>query len=157
MPASPVAAATVTLANSNDPTEDKQVTVTASGTTTTQRSLWVFVEQGGTACEMTASQQQARGATRLVNDALVPLAVAAGMLYVGVVAWGVPSGRWRIGRYLGAIVPATLGAIWGWDLFRWGNYVVLPLLIFCIMAFSFLLQPEINRWLRRLPSCDVRR
>lgn len=92
----------------------------------------------------------------LVNDAMAPLAAAAGMLYVGVVAWGVPFGRWRVGRYVGATVPAALGAIWGWDLLRWGNLCVLPLLIFCVMALSFLLQPEINRWLRPLPNCDVR-
>jgi hypothetical protein len=89
---------------------------------------------------------------------LTALTVAAGLVFLSVVIWFVPSGRWPIVRWVGAIVPAALAAVSAWSLLRWGGLFSLAALAYGVGATSLLVHPELERWLRRkAPRASSRR
>ncbi len=55
--ATPAFGATAAVGFSSDPVEDRPVSITVTGTTEIGRSLWTYVERGGTACEPTTAGQ----------------------------------------------------------------------------------------------------
>ena len=89
--------ASASLAVAADPTEDKTVSLTASGTTEAARSIWVLWRSGTWACASTAYQESSNGGTTIVNGQ----AASAGSTYSIPTSFTPPeSGSYRLCAYV---------------------------------------------------------
>lgn len=104
-----------------------------------------------------AASQADTSAPEQRRHGLIGLGIALAILYMGIAVWGVPLRRWRIARFVGAMIPAGLGLAAAWTLLSDGGYFSLGVLTLSILALSYLVHPEIDRWLRRRRPPRVQR
>lgn len=98
-----------------------------------------------------ASQADTSSVERMTGG-LLGLGFVAGVLYVAAVVWAVPFARWRIARFIAALIPVAVGAFAAYWMLRLGSLFEAPFFAWSVLAFSYLLYPEMNNCLRgRLP------
>lgn len=79
----------------------------------------------------------------------IAIALAAGWVAVAAAVWGTVDGRWTIVRWLAAIVPATCAAFGAWAAQSIYDLIPVAYLCFGTIAAAWLINPELDRWLRR--------
>lgn len=78
------------------------------------------------------------------------LIVGWGMLYVAVAAWMVPSGRWPLIRWAGAVFPAALIVYSAWAMAEAPSALVVLTFVYGAGAGAFLVSPEVRSWWQRM-------
>ena len=91
-----------------------------------------------------------------LSRGLPAIALAAALMFLSIVLWAAPSGRWRAARWLACLAPAALVVLSVAVPLPPSGLAALVLIPFALLSITWLISPELGRWLRRPAKDRVR-